>query len=432
MGSRFKRYRATRNHETNCSQQNERRGRSSELYLPSSLWIILCVILLFSTVIKLPTLRFSHTELDEQVYLSLAARLLSSGVYNLQETQVLYDLSPGIYDRPLFFHPPLFPLMLIPFLHWKIPEFGVVVSWLGHLLSISAVALMGRRLARENDLEAKGGPLLEWLPVIGVGLDPLMVFVSRRLWIDGLLTGLCAMSIAALFCARFSGRRQMWLVAGGALFGLAAMAKITALILAPLLVFLVLTPSGLRRSGMRDVVLAGLPFLLLTLPWFIIFYRTYGTLFPYWIKPDDWTLQHYPFVRAALERTPTFYLTKLVAIAPVTIWSVFAYCLRRRFWVNATSVLAPVWFLIYFAGISYVGWRGMGFQMRYLAPLVPSVYLMLYPVLSFTRPGRSALVVGVLLALFFGAMTSAIYLISPHFDEIYSLFELARIAGSTS
>lgn len=390
------------------------------------------MILLFSIALKLPTLHFPHPEPDEQIYLNLASRILTSGSYNLQETQIIYELSPAIYDRPLFFHPPLFPATLVPFVYWKVPSLAVVISWLGHLLCIVSVAMIGRRVTLAYDFETRGNPLLEWLPVIGVALDPLLTFVSRRLWIDSLLAGLCAASLAAFFCARYSPQRRSWLVAGGILFGLAALSKATAFLLAPLVIYLILTPEARPRSRFSDLCLGCLPALLLALPWYITFYSTYGVLVPTWIKPDEWMIQHYPFMRTTLDRTPGYYLLKLAAIAPVGLFALGAYCLKRQLWTNRISLVAPAWFLLYFIGISYAGLQGIGFQMRYIAPLAPSIYLMLSAALGQFRSVGSMISVGLLLLVIVSGMTSAIYLVSPHFDEIYSLFELTQFTGGPS
>lgn len=401
-------------------------GMPQSLY-PPRFWVVLTMLLVFSVVLKLPTLYFSHTEADEQVYLSLAKRLLTSGSYNLEGTEIINQLSPGIYDHPLFFHPPLFPVCLIPFVYWNIERLAVLVSWLGHALCILAVALVGRRMAFASGLDSERNPMVQWLPVIGICLDPFLLFLSRKLWIDSLLTGLCAASIASFFCARYSRRRSLWLIVGGALFGLAGLSKMPALILTPVVVYLVLTPDGPRRSKIKDLCLGFLPALLLASPWYIAFYHTYGVIIPSWIKPDEWSVEHYPFVRVALERTPAYYFLKLIAIAPVSLLAFGVYCLRRSLWTSRMFLFPSIWFLLCFITISYLGVKGQGFQMRYIALLVPSIYLMLYAFLGQFRRGHEFISIGVLLLLVYGGMTGAVYLATPHFDEIYSPFELIRL-----
>jgi 4-amino-4-deoxy-L-arabinose transferase-like glycosyltransferase len=393
---------------------------SQSLY-PPSFWLVLTMLLVFSVVLKLPTLYFSHTEADEQVYLSLANRLLTSGSYNLEGTEIISQLSPGIYDHPLFFHPPLFPACLVPFVYWNAERFAVLVSWLGHALCILAVAVIGRRIAFASGLDSERNPMVEWLPVIGVCLDPLLLFLSRKLWIDSLLTGLCAVSIAAFFCARYSPRRSLWLIIGGILFGLAALSKMPALILTPVVVYLVLTPDGPPRSKVKDLCWGFLPALLLAAPWYIAFYHTYGVLIPSWIKPDKWSVEHYPFVQIALERTPAYYFLKLIAIAPVSLLAFGVYAMRRSLWTSRMFLIPSIWFLLCFITISYLGVQGQGFQMRYIALLIPSIYLMLYAFLDRFR--HEFVSIGVLLLLVYGGMTGAINLATPDLDEVDSPIE---------
>jgi 4-amino-4-deoxy-L-arabinose transferase-like glycosyltransferase len=400
----------------------DKAGISKSLY-PSRFWLVLTMLLVFSVVLKLPTLYFSHTEADEQVYLSLAKRLLTSSSYNLEGTEIINQLSPGIYDHPLFFHPPLFPACLIPFVYRNVERLAVLVSWLGHALCILSVALIGRRMAIANVPDSERHSMAQWLPVIGICLDPLLLFISRKLWIDSLLSGLCAVSIAAFFCARYSQRRSLWLVAGSVLFGLAGLSKMTALILTPVVVYLILTPDGPRQSRVKDLCLGCLPALLLASPWYIAFYHTYGVFIPSWIKPDEWSVEHYPFVRIALERTPAYYFLKLIAIAPVTLLSLGIYGLRKSLWSSRIFLVPVIWFLLCFIIISYLGVQGQGFQMRYIALLIPSIYLMLYAFLNRFWRGHELVSIGVLLLLVYGGMTGAVYLATPNFDEIYSPLE---------
>lgn len=398
-------------------------AKTAEPLYTLNFWLVLALLLLFSAVLKLPTLYFPHTEPDEQVYLSLAGRLLHSGSYNLEGTEILNQLSPIIYDRPLFFHPPLFPASLVPFVYWKIENLAILISWLGHFLCIVSVALIGRRMVFASGLDSDRNSITSWLPVLGVCLDPLLIFVSRKVWIDSLLSGLCAASLAAFFCARYSRRRSLWLVTGGILFGLAGLSKMTALILTPVVVYLILTPEGRPQSKIKDLCLGCLPALLLGLPWFIAFYRTYGVLIPSWTNPDEWSVQHYPFVRVTLERTPGYYLLKLATIAPVSLLAFGVYAFKRSLWTRV-SLFPLMWFLLFFGTLSYLGFHGAGFQMRFIAPLIPAIYLMLYAVVSQVRRENELTFMGVLLLVVYGGMTAAIYLVSPDFDEIHSVFEL--------
>jgi len=405
------------------SAVEEDAGKSETLY-PLRFWLALSMLLLLCTIIKLPTLLYHHDEPDEQIYLSLAKRLITAGEYNLTGTDILSRLSPGIYEHPLFFHPPLFTLCLMPFVYWNVENLAVVVSWLGHLLCIVSVALIGRRMTFAYELNSDRNILISWLPVIGMALDPFLTVFSRRLWIDSFLAGLCAASLAAFFCARYSQRRSLWLVAGGVFFGLAGLCKITALIFAPVLLYLILTAETQRQSKIKDLCLGSLPALLLLLPWFVIFYRKFGVIIPSWTKPDEWLLQHYAFVRLTLERTPIYYVVKLIAIAPVILLSFGVYLFRRSLWTNRVFLAFPISFLLYFVSMSYLGLHGYGFQMRYLAPAIPAIYVMLYAVLANFERSRELLSFGILMLLLYGGVTGVILIVAPGYDEIISIFEL--------
>ncbi len=388
-------------------------------------WAILSLLLLFCALWKIPTLALSHQEPDERIYWQLANSLLTTGHYTLQGSDILPYLSPNIYDRPVFCHPPLFAALLTPFAYLKTQSFAVVVSWLGHFLCILSVALIGRRMV-PNPFPATGrNQLFFWLPVIGMTLDPFLIFLGRKLWIDGLLAGLCATSMAFFFCARYSPRRTIYLIAGGALFGLAGLAKLPALALGPVILFLILTPENAKRRPVRDLCLGFLPALVVMLPWFILFYRTYGVLIPGWTKPDDWTMQRYPMVRAAVERTPLYYLGRLAALQPVILPCLVLYMVRPALCKKAASALPLFWFLIIFLAISYVGLAGQGFQMRFLAPLFPAIYLMVYVLMSgWGDSGRETWAMLILLVFIFAGINGSLYLVLPQFDEIRLPFAL--------
>ncbi|HMP81324.1 MAG TPA: hypothetical protein PKA41_01305 [Verrucomicrobiota bacterium] len=383
-------------------------------------WLILTLIYVFCAILRLPSLTFPHTETDEQIFWHLALKIRSSGEYNLQGTEILTRVSPHIYDRPLFLHPPLYAVTLTPFTAWGSLKSAVAVSWLGHFLCILAVALIGRQLCSMTQSQLP--EILLWLPVLGVAMDPFLIFLSGRLWADSLLAGLCAMSMALFFCARQSKRRTLCLVAGGVLFGLAALTKLPALVLTPVAIWLIVKPETGRRAIIRDLCLGGVPALLLVLPWFVTFYRTFGVLIPDWTRPDEWTLAQYPFVRAAVERSPLYYLVKLAAIQPLCVLCLGAYLFNRDLWKSAVALFPVVWFLLFLVVLSVLGMRGQGFQMRFLGPMFPAVYLMLYMILVRMRNEQPVALLLVVFCVIYGGITGA--LIISEDNEIMSILEM--------
>ena len=93
---------------------------------------------------KGPSLLYPRTEGDERIYWQLAQNLANGGDYTLRGSALLKELSAYIYDRPLFHHPPLFPALLSLFAIADMENAAVLVSWLGHVLVVIAVAIIGR------------------------------------------------------------------------------------------------------------------------------------------------------------------------------------------------------------------------------------------------------------------------------------------------
>jgi hypothetical protein len=154
--------------------------------------------------LKCPSLLYPRTEGDERIYWQLANNLAHNGDYSLRGSAVLKELSPHMYDRSLFHHPPLFPALLSLFVMAGMENAAVLVSWLGHVLAVLAVAIIGRHVLEQGShgaTEVAPYRLITapafWLPVLGVAADPLLMFVSRRIWIDSLLSGLVALRRSA-------------------------------------------------------------------------------------------------------------------------------------------------------------------------------------------------------------------------------------------
>ena len=61
-----------------------------------------------------------------------------------------------------------------------------------------------------------------WLPVLAVALDPLMTFISRKLWVDGLVGGFGGLALG-LLCVAADRRCRRSAIAAGIALGLAAL-----------------------------------------------------------------------------------------------------------------------------------------------------------------------------------------------------------------
>jgi 4-amino-4-deoxy-L-arabinose transferase-like glycosyltransferase len=379
-------------------------------------------------LVKLPTLWFPHEEADEVIYWQLTDHLARTGRYSLQGTTILPFLDASVYDRPLFHHPPAFPLLLMPFVLSNALALAVTVSWAGHLLCVVAIGLIGYDLLATRDPAARSISPALWIPLIGVAFDPVLTFVSRKLWIDSMLAGLTALAVALILHASRSPHRHAYLLAGGCVFGLAMLAKLTAALVLPAIVFLLLTSFPTARERAEAIALVGAPCLVLLLPWLVVFYRTYGVLLPTWSKPSAQLIASNPFVRAAVERPFYHYLLKLALLQPITIVCLALYLVDPKRYANALALAPLVWFTTYLAGITYLGITGSGFQTRYLAPACPAIYAMLAVVLLDGAPRHAASVRLVsLIAIVLGAVQGLVYLGLPQYDEISSLVELGRL-----
>lgn len=300
---------------------------------------------------------------------------------------------------------------------------AVLVSWLGHVLAVIAVAIIGRHTLMRDSADASITAPAFWLPVLGVCADPLLMFVSRRIWIDSLLSGLMALSMALLLSAA-GKRRRMTLAAAGSLLGLAALAKLTALILVPVFLFVCVRDEETWKHRAASMTVILLPLIFLVVPWLVLFYLKTGVFVPSWVKPDARLMELYPFVRIAVERPWYYYVVKLVFIMPLAAVALWALVRERAIWTNRTLQVAASWFCVVIGTLTLMGISGYGFQMRHIAPAVAALYIIVLVMLM--RRERSLLLMVSGFAMLVGTATGAMHLLAPQFDEIVSL---ARFAG---
>jgi hypothetical protein len=386
--------------------------------------LLCCAAILLCAALKVPGLIYAAQEPDERIYWQLAENLARTGTYSLQGSELLKELSPEIYDRSLFHHPPLFAAALTPFVAAGAKPFAVLVSWLGHFLAVLAVALVGRHAIRRQWTAATVTSPSFWLPVFGVAADPLLLFVSKRVWIDSLLAGLVALSTATLIMAGGS-RRRLLLGLAGLLLGLAALAKLSALILLP--VFLVV---GLRGDGnWKDRAASGLaivlPIAVLVGPWLATFYAQFGVFVPGWVRPDAKLLEIYPFLQVAVARPWYYYAVTLTFVLPLVLAPIWPLIrepdIRQEFHIRA----AVAWFVVFVVAQTLLGASGYGFQMRHIAPAVAAVYVVVLLILL--QRDRPVLLMACGCSIIFSVATGAMHLLAPQFDEMLSLPGLAGL-----
>jgi hypothetical protein len=399
---------------------------------PAGRRTLFTLVLLFiglSVLMKIPTLIFEHEEPDERIYWAVAENVVARGEYTLRGSEMLANLSPRIYDRPLFHHPPLYTVLLLPFVALDAPQAAVVISWVGHALCIVAVALIGSTLLGDGRGLPAGFHRFAWIPLLGVAVDPLLLFASRKLWIDVLMSGLIALSIALVHRAtRAEGRRTLWLLGGGLVLGLAGLAKLPGLMAGGIGLLLIATADAEPRRKLRWLVIYGLPCVLLMLPWLVVFFATYGVLAPDWLTPDAVSLERSRFVARAVGLPWHYYIVKLCILQPLVPVTLVLYGLALGRRPGFERWMPAAWFLLFLVVPTYQGIAGYGFQMRYVAPLMTAVYASLFchPALYERRhhPLLTSLLVA---AITYAAMGGAMYLLDSRYDEFLSIPELMGV-----
>ena len=395
----------------------------------SHLFVVVFLLICFCAFMKIPTIVFPHTEPDELIYWQLTENFVNYGHYNLKGTEILPSLSPYMYDRELFHYPPLFSILLSPFVFLGLRSYSIVVSWIGHFLCILSVAFIGRHVFYSDGKPNLSKSFLFLIPLLGVAVDPFLTFVSRKLWLDSIMAGLTSLSAVLFYIACKEKKPMKSFILAGFILGLAGLVKPTALIITPVITYLLFSSYGTKNEKLKVFFYGLSPVFLLLLPWFIVFYKTFGVLFPYWVKPDSWLLEHYPFVRQAVERPIYYYLKKLILIQPVVLL-LLVELIRRKFSLFKESIFnfSFLWFGIFIMVISYIGTTGVGFQTRHIEPLYPSIYIMLYSFLRRKEEKRYSLfVLLAALCILYAGITGGIYLLAPGYDEISSILELTGL-----
>jgi hypothetical protein len=427
-----------------------------------SFTVALLIIELLVLILHLNTLRRPHIEGDEVLFTFLAEQLRRDATaYHVQgeldgaaadrfiretwepmhrrpfpdvhRVSVLFappDLSgeqrraydPDMYDRPLFFHPPLFAYALAVTRSWFGTDAGVLLSVLFHMTTILFVALLGRMLADESvGLIAAGF----------IAVDAVSWLCAERVWIDGMTQMMVtAAMLASVWSAKHGGGLRF--AVAGATLGLAGLTKLPAGLVAPavLAVWLVMP----RRPSRFEILAYVAPPAILVGAWLVISKVSLGAFFPVqW--PTPWLIEQFPWIRHMVNRSPLVYVIGLALVSPHLAFSIVgAVRVRRSRWL----VIALVWWCGFWLGLTALGLAGMGFQLRYIAPGIPALCLLAAAgVQSLRWPWRVAalplcayaLMVGAQTALIPGSVDPQPQALGNYLWELFR-FDLGRIPGS--
>jgi len=377
--------------------------------------IALCIAL------KLPSLFFPRAEYDERIYWSVTWNWLHNGSYSLQGMPILGELPPATYDRPLFHHPPLLPMLLAPFVAADSPRLAILPSWLGHVLAVIGVAMVSWTWRRR----CWGAThFLLWLPVLAAALDPLMTFCSRRIWPDNMVGGFAGLSLG-LLCIAVERRCVGWAAAAGVALGLAALAKLPALALIPAGILLIFMAPALESARRRRMLLAHLLAAgFVVAPWFIVFHAEYGVFTPDWIRPEAALVAASTHIARAMSQPWHYYLSQSILIAPVVLLTLAAALLQFRRVTTLRLAVPLAWIVVPWLALLVLWLQGYSQQMRFLTPAVPALYVLLGSLLARAPPRRSLLPLLALLAVLYGAVYAGYYLLENRPDEIVPVPEM--------
>lgn len=326
----------------------------------------LAVLLAVSLLPRLVTLRqgalpsgqlvYFHDEGDEMVFKTLVDQVAKNFFnYSLQGTALLPQLNQQNYDLPIFFHPPAFVYTALLFSFLPLPLVPVLIN----LGTIALVFFIGRRLY--------GDDRALWAAFLAA-VCPVTWFISQKIWIDNMLILTATASVAAAIWAADDRRAWAYAIAG-AVFGLAFLSKVTAvLILVP--VFALIWQRDTDGVTPAKAVAFSIPVVVMAGAWELILKSCNNQWLPS-AYPNPDMLAKFPFVALIVARPWYFYLVNLVAITPVYLLALDA--LRRR---QARDLTPALWFLVFWTAMTVFGLQGGGYQTRYLAPAYPALALL--------------------------------------------------------
>ena len=325
----------------------------------------LLVLIACAFVLRLATLRTAvegdappHGEADERVFITLVAQVREHPLaYTLQGTALLGRLDRHNYDKPIFSHPPAFVYLCAALSSVGLPL--PLIPVLLDLATIVCVYLLALRLHGQREAL--------WTAFL-LATCTATWFVSQHIWIDAMVVFSVTLVMVAAERAGRKGTPAAYALAGGAL-ALAFLSKITAVLVAPAALALVLqadrTALTLRKVGV-SLLAAATP----CVAWIALLRIANGEWLPS-AFPTAEMMRRYPFVASIVARPWHYYLSNLALFAPV-----FALAfLRAR--ARAARDLAPALCAgAFFVAMTAVGLLQGGYQTRYVAPAYPALALL--------------------------------------------------------
>jgi 4-amino-4-deoxy-L-arabinose transferase-like glycosyltransferase len=316
-------------------------------------------IVLFALALRLTMLFVPHNEGDEVIYLTLAEKVTNNFFdYTLQGSPLLAKLPKATYDQPIFLRPPLFVYLLALFGIFNASVFLPLLSSLTTFWTTSALAMT---LSKRSDQALLTCLLLSFCPIF--------LFSSVRILIDIVLTLLVSLAVLLTLFANDKSKTPVF-GAVGLVFGLAVLTKETAVLILPVLLYLMLR-GGVNRRSLVALAYFALAALVISTPWFVYFFKNTGSLARGAVIDTEYL--QLPFIRMAVERSWYFYFAHVVLISPIYLFGYFEIIHRLR---KRESLTEVIWVLSYFIPLTFHGVMGNSYQTRYILPAIPALALL--------------------------------------------------------
>ncbi|MBU1888211.1 MAG: glycosyltransferase family 39 protein [Candidatus Omnitrophica bacterium] len=326
--------------------------------------LILFSLIVFSLSLHLPALFRDHIENDEVIYQTLAEKLSRNPLdYTLQGTYIVNQL-PETHNSPLFFfHPPLFCLLLAFVKILFGIRMEILVPILSAALTVWLVFLIAKRLYNEK---------VALLAAAINALCPVSLHASTKIWMDSTLA---LFVTASVYIALIASKKEriIYYVFLGIVLAAAIMTKLTGFIIFPLILFILWYKNATKKKILYALFAAVLTIILIS-PWFYLVHSVFGTISFWWLKKNPQLLEMFPFAKMITERPVHFYISNLMLVAPIYMFSLAAMieALKRR--KGATEL---AWSLLFIGVFTYSGYvNNFGYITRYILPCLPALAIL--------------------------------------------------------
>lgn len=326
--------------------------------------LTLFAILVFSLALHLGALFLNHIEGDEVIYQTLAEKLSKNPLdYTLQGTYIINQL-PETHDKPLYvFHPPLFCLLLAFIKVIAGARLEILIPIISALLTTFLVFLIA------DELYDKKAAL--WAAAINA-VCPVFLQASTKIWMDATVTLFITAGVYMALIAIKKERLIYYLFLGG-FIGFSLWIKLTAVIVLPVIILILLYKNRTRKSIIYALCALGLAFLLIS-PWFYWLYVKSGSIGFNWLKVNQKFLEMFPFAKMVKERPFYFYIVNFIAVAPIYLFSFVSLATGIK---RGIRLIESIWVICFIGVFTFSGYvMNLGYIMRYALPATPAMAIL--------------------------------------------------------